>query len=171
METAKALSPRSRVFPAIGATSNAGDGPPSPDQGQRSGRAILALAERRLSRLERWRGWRLDAVGRLARLLLFHRMATESEMAGQTRRADFFWREAHTQLRELATQDEVWPALLQEIPEAQDSSLQSDPKRWFRALARELFLETHQAMFRGMGLSLQVPPAGHRSYVHLDYLR
>jgi hypothetical protein len=172
MKAVSAPLQTSRIFPPISAELYTLEFPVSsvtPDQ--RLGRAIISLSQKRFSRIELWRGWRLDAAGKVGRLLLLQRMAIESEMAGQIKRADFFWCEAHVQLRELSTQNEVWSTLLQTLPEAQHTSLQSAPERLFYAIARELFLETHHAFFCGLASTLDVPPADHRSYAHLDYMR
>ena len=161
-----------RIFPPISPELYTGQKEPSSlTQERRLGNALIALSWRQFSVLERWCGWRLNAAGKVGRLLLFHRLAMEAELDAQIRRADFFWRAAHAQLRTLSTQSEVWTAVLKSLPEAQDSSLEEEPERLFTTLAREVFLETHQAYFQGLALSLDVPPADHRSYAHLDYVR
>jgi hypothetical protein len=99
-----------------------------------------AVAERRLSPLQRLCGWNLDADGKVARLLLFHRLAKAAELTGRFRRANFFWQEAHGQLQRL--------------------SAQSTP--CLASLVKEVFLNTHLAFCREL--------TEERASLHLDYI-
>src|SRR6266508_2155573 len=83
-----------RIFPSIGPhLYDLGAEPPDLTPDQRAARRILALAQRAFTGRERLVGWKLNEIGRIGRLLLFHRLALRAELAAQWRRADFFWRE------------------------------------------------------------------------------
>jgi hypothetical protein len=98
-----------RVFPDIGPdlyeSADAGAGR-SPDE--RVARRLLALGLQGFSARERAKVRGLDGVGHLSRLLFHHRLAFQAELAGQTGRADFFWREFDARLGRLWPQARLW---------------------------------------------------------------
>lgn len=170
MDTPMSSATISRLFPLVGQEFSDRNETAAATRGSEHslGQTILALAQRRFSLLERLRGWGLDPAGKVGRMLWLRQQAVAAELDAQTHRANFFWREAHTQLRRLTAQPEIWSAVLATQPTV---SAGIAPEELPVALAREVFLETHQALWRGLAQTLDVPPARHRSYAHLDYLR
>ena len=81
----------SRVFPA--ATGELyRPNRPGATAAERLARAILALADRPMTLFQRLVGTGLGGAGLVGRMLFFHRLGLEAELAGRNARADFFWR-------------------------------------------------------------------------------
>lgn len=165
----------SRMFPSIGPqlheAESAGETPSRFSADQRLGRALLALGRRRFNPLQRWRGLRLEPVGRAGRLFLLHRLALEAELAGRLKAADFFWRETQRQMAALAKDREFWPGVLARVAEAPDALIRAEPERLSQLIAREIILDTHRAFMDGYLEQSPQPQADSRAFVHLDYVR
>jgi hypothetical protein len=125
---------------------------------------LLQLAHRPLSRRQRYRGTGLDGEGRLARLLYLHRLGLEAELAGQARRADFFWTELQQALAAAVDRAEDWERRPPTVPAGASGSLRS-------RLVREVFLETHAAFYNGRLSAGAALPVGDRAFAHARHLR
>lgn len=112
---------------------------------EQAAQRILALAHRPLSRWQRL-GWRLDPLGRVGRLLYFHRQALDEERAGRADRADCWWEEVASALRRLPREDAAWQEASKLAP---NSSWAADPEALRLALVREVLLDTHSAFAAG----------------------
>lgn len=163
----------SRLFPPIERRlyedPSSADGSVSPDQ--ELARGVLELSRRRLSSFQRLTGAGLDEPGQVTRLLRYHRLALETELQGESARADFYWRQAHAQLTRLAGRLEVWRAAMAALSAAPDAPLREEPERLARAVAGQVFADTHRSFLRGYFEAAGQPAAGDRAFVHLEYAR
>lgn len=160
----KANSPR--FFPAIEPAlyrSNRSD-----EQSNEPALKLLALACPQLTWLQRHGGWRLPSNQEFSRLLMLHRLAFDAELAGQPEQADFFWREAHAQLRAAWDRPGTWEAacaILNHTPPATCAEAIRD------LVATELFTDTHIAFLNGRFADKTPLDPDNRAFVHLEFIR
>jgi hypothetical protein len=149
-QIARAAETSARLFPAISADlyyASPESGNLAPDQ--KAARHILSLSARKLTLGQRFWGWKLDAGGRLGRLLFFHRAAVEAEMAARVGHADFFWAKAHAELQRLWEQSEIWEEGARQVAAVPGARVLSDPLRLRDTLVKEVFVDTHCAFYNG----------------------
>ena len=126
--------------------------------------AYLSPNQRLESRLKRFSGWRMSAVDRIRRLLLFFRLALASELQLELGKADFFWRAAHRELK--AIDPAVWMTVAAQLPRREQATVSGEFLK--QSIIYEVFLRTHLAIFRTL--------AGENNYqdranLHLAYAR
>lgn len=127
---------------------------------------ILHLAERPLTPFQQWTGRNLDDLGHIGRLLLFRRMALESDLRSRWARSDFFWMEAHRQLAALSRDAGVWKRL------TESTGVAIEPEALKSGIVEELFIETHLSLYRGARqLAGDKPAAGSREFAYCGHLR
>jgi hypothetical protein len=102
------------------------------------GATVLARARALSSRSDRWLGRRLEAAGRLARLLHFHACALASENAGQWVRAEFFFRNARRQAVAL-DRDNSWEQI----------ELGGTGRKAREAVSSEVLIDVQHALYAG----------------------
>jgi tetratricopeptide (TPR) repeat protein len=159
-----------RVFPDIGPdlyeSADAGAGR-SPDE--RVARRLLALGLQGFSARERAKVRGLDGVGHLSRLLFHHRLAFQAELAGQTGRADFFWREFDARLGRLWPQARLWDEVRDAVREP-GAEVMGDAAQLRRRLMHEVLLDTNCAFYNGRLREVETPAADDRLFAHSDRL-
>jgi hypothetical protein len=131
------------------------------------GAKLLALSRIRLTWWQRHAGLGLSPNEHFGRLLLLHRLAFEAELAGQSRRADFFWREAFRSLQRIWKRDDVWEAVRSIV----GGDAVPTPRAVRDLVATELFIDTHIAFANGrlgQGTPLK---ADDRLFAHLAFIR
>lgn len=78
----------------------------NPDE--QTARRFLSLHQERLNFWQRNLEIGLGATGTLTQLMKFHAAAVENEFAGETKRADYYWRQFLTQLIAVKDRAEIW---------------------------------------------------------------
>lgn len=132
----------SRVFPEVTASLyGSSPAPRSTAEGQWTARDILSLARPPSGEPHR-----------LARLMVLHRSAFESECSGKCARADFYWREFQREFRK------IWVDGL------------SEPDQLRQALLDEIFLDAHRAFYNRFLPDPDVADLENRGFTHLEYL-
>ncbi len=153
-----------RVFPLIsvdlyGPTPTADVDSPGGDLAQDA----LRLASAPLTGWQRLAGGSLDPLGKVKRLLHFHRLAFHAETAGEYVRSDFFWSRFHelcpSVLRDLACAQALTTAIPAEI---------GTPELLQSRLVDEVFIDAHLAFFNGSLSS--APPAVDRAFRNALYI-
>src|SRR5579884_3812189 len=135
-----------RLFPAVGPGLYAGSDADAATADQRAARRLLGQAGcRGLARY----GWRLSPVARLRRLLHFHRLALEAELAGKPRRGDAFWDEVVRELRLLPEDSPAWKELAAELAREPGVTELNDPVRLRRRLVDEVLLDSLCGLYNG----------------------
>jgi hypothetical protein len=155
----------SRLLPPIGLDLLvADDGAGTPAD---AGRRLLALAKLPARWPQRVTGFGLLGVAKIGRVLLLHRFAFAAESAGQLRRADFFWREAHAALRRAWPDTALWDAARLAVGDGAPAT--ADALR--RCIGDELFFDAHAGFANARLAQSDALPIGDRAFAHLEYLR
>ena len=105
------------------------------------------MANRDFTRMERLLGWKLDALGRLARLLLLHKLGLEAELAGRWQRADYFWGFVQDQMRAMSGKSDLWEAVVEAIANEPGVTVLADPVQLRQRLVDEVLIDTHCAFY------------------------
>lgn len=161
-----------RIFPPIGPDLYAMRNKPAdltPDQ--RAARSILSMATRDFTRMERLLGWKLNASGRLARLLLLHKLGLEAELAGEWQRADHFWSFVREQMEALASKSDLWEAVVEAIANEPGVTVLADPVQLRQRLVNEVFIDTHCAFYNGYLQEVANLTRESRAFTHLTCLK
>ena len=111
-----------------------------------------------------------DAASRVGRLLFYHRMAMQEELAGQTDRADFFWRESYHELRALWKKNEVWEELSRTLSTEPGVIEMGDPAEMRRRLVDETLIDAHCAFYNGRTRQTESLTPDDRAFAHFGYL-
>src|SRR4051794_7268657 len=154
--TSTVLALSTRAFP-----------PPAPDlyKSAEPG-SILALGNARMSLWGRLAGLSLGNLGKVSRMLSFHRLALQSELEGKTSRADFYWIETQRQLYKIRQNREIWREGIGSTnisPALRDEAMQ--------LLIRQVFIDTHLTLMQSYLRQESASTATNRGFVHLDYAR
>jgi len=118
---------------------------------------------------QRFSGWRLDARGRLTRLMLLHRIAVESELEGLWTRADFFWGEFRRKLNPVALMNDLSQTFPGELGSSELATALS-VQTFCLHLFNEVFVDAQCAFFNGYSERDQNPKPDWRQFDHLDHL-
>jgi tetratricopeptide (TPR) repeat protein len=137
--------------------------PPAFDLYAKTSDPILSLVLDEPSAFQLASGRRLDALGRVRRLLALHRRALEAEGEGVTRRADFYWGEVFRAVRALWGDRATWEAA------AARGGGNMSGRELRDLLLIELFADTHRALF--MTYYSEEAASDSRAFVHGGYLR
>lgn len=142
----------------------------SGSQSQTNARAVLDLANRPLTCLQRGTGRGLDAQGRLGRLLWLHQQALDEELNGSWTRADFYWREIVRTLKRMPSQAEVWVQLNERFGFSGDTDL-GQHAGLYDWVMTELFIDTLCALINGYLKQTETIEPGNRALVYAERLR
>lgn len=138
---------------------------------QKVAHQLLTLAHQKFARWERLTGWKLNALGKMGRLLLQHRLAMEAEFASQWKRADFFWQQVQIEIKSLSKQEDIWQCLVSEYANEPDLVFMRDPIQMRQRLIDELLIDTHCAFYNGLSQQIENQVIGARAVVHVDYIQ
>jgi len=131
--------------------------------------AVIDLASRKVTALQRWTGLGLDDCGRLGRLLLFRSLALEADLQCRWNRSDFFWIESHRQLRAVLHDANVWTAAV-DVVAMQADAQRIAPDTLRDAVVDELFVNTYLGLIRAARESWPAKPDS-REFVYTRYVR
>lgn len=124
---------------------------------------FLQLATTRLSPLKMALGTGLTPIGQLTRLMMFHKKAFLAELAGEWKRADFYFDKCHQLLKEVSGEEDAWGQFKQKF------RLDGDIGQLKQQTISEIFIETHLAFFRSSEKDENLPEAERqRSFYHLE---
>jgi hypothetical protein len=123
---------------------------------------ILSLALDEPSGFQLLSGRRLDALGRVRRLLALHRRALEAEGEGIAGRADFYWGEVLRAVRSSWGDRAAWEAAAARGGDISGRELRD-------LMLIELFADTHRALF--MAYYSEDAASDNRAFLHGTYLR
>lgn len=131
---------------------------------------LLVLSHKEFTRWQLWCGWKLDAEGQLAHLLLQHRLALEAELTAQWQQADFFWNQIYIELQALS--EKSWWALATTIAADQPGvAVSNNPIQLRQRLVDELLIDTHCAFYNGLMQQGKNASSNDRAFVHIDYIQ
>jgi len=164
MFPARGVAAGLRLFPGIGTECIR----PARARGadQESAARLLGFVDRRFTLTQRVLGWNLDPETAIGRVLLLRRQAFEAERAAQTRKADFFWTEAHRALRSAAADADVWRHAI----DIGGFSPSITPGVLRERFIQELFIDLHRFVFDSRLDAACDPPPDHRLFVHCVYV-
>ena len=109
-----------------------------------------------MTQLQRLVGWRLDALGKITRLLQHHRLAMQAELAAQWQRADFFWQQVQEQAVGVCNDDTVWKVLAETIAYKYPNAVSlTKPDTLRHRCVEELLIDTHCAFYNGLMQKLE----------------
>jgi hypothetical protein len=154
-----------RIFPVIGPNFYSPN--KSDEKSVYPGLRLIALAYPQLTWLQRYAGWRLAPDQQISRLVMFHRLAFEAELAAQFRRADFFWRETFGQLQSAWHRSDIWEAARTLL----HCSVVTSAEAMRDCIAAELFTDTHIAFANGWLAGKATLDCDSRAFVHLGFIR
>lgn len=163
----------SRVFPTISADFyNCPDTTTAPSPDQRVAHRLLALGQQNVGPWERLVKRKLDSTGRLGWLLFHHRSALQAELAGQTGRANFFWRELHEKVKDWCREPEFWEQIVTTFGTEPGAVVVCEPAALKQRFLCEVLFDTHCAFYNGQ---IQAAVAhdlalNDRAFAHVDYI-
>ncbi len=156
-----------RLFPAIESiASDTVDSSTALDPWKQLGHKILSLGTRKFTSWERLLGWKLDPQGRTGRILFHYRMAVESELKGEGRRADFFWQEIYSEVK----RDHFKADQRALFPERMSNYKHSKPDQLHENFIKEVLIDTHCALYNGRVRQADTLSPTDRAFAHADYI-
>jgi hypothetical protein len=167
---ARLESSSQRIFPPIQPTlysPNQDSVELSPDR--QVTQQLLSLSHRELTRWQLWCGWKLDAEGQLAHLLLQHRLAIAAELSAQWQQADFFWNQVYIGLKALS--EKAWGALSTIAANHPGVTVVNNSAQLRQRFVDELLIDTHCAFYNGLVQQEKNRDPNDRAFVHIDYIQ
>lgn len=131
---------------------------------------LLALANKKFTKWERLIGWKLDAQGKIGRLLFQHQLAIEAELEGQWKQADFYWSQVQIEIKTLAKQKYIWLTLALEIAAEPGVQVMKDPVKMRQRLVDELLIDTHITFYNELVQQVKKLALYNRAFAHIDYI-
>jgi hypothetical protein len=128
----------------------------------------MDLARHGLTWRQRLLKWKLDGVGRIRKLLTFHRVAFEAEIEGVWGRADFFWQEQRNELGSLWDRESLWEDVIAQVARQTGIACDCSAKEIRDRLLDEIFLDTHHAFYLGLERPALSRAPSDRAYVHVE---
>jgi hypothetical protein len=160
--------PSDRIFPPIGPNLyEPGEGGDDPSPERRAARSLLALGRRPMKWSQIRLGLSLDAAGRVARVLRFHREALAAELDSRWTRADFFWEEFQVAFGRMARDGRAWDGAIGSVAGGTGEAIEGGGEAWRRRLVDEIFIPTHRAFCDGRLARVTAPKPSDRAFSHL----
>lgn len=131
---------------------------------------LLDLSNKKLTQAEKLFGFNLDAQGKLSRLLYCHRLAIETELAGECKQANFYWKQVQIEIQQLAKQDELWSTLVKELAKEPGVVVMKDPVKMRQRLVDELFIDTHYNFYHSIAQQSGKLEIKEQAFMHIKYI-
>lgn len=132
----------------------------------------IAIVSKEMGSFKFFIGRGLSFPARIGRLVRLRQMAIEAERKGKYVRADFLWQQAQSRLIEVVKCVSGWQEFIVEVSNRygilQDAAAVDQISKSF---VRELFLDTHWALYNGLRSITASPDPCHRCFIHLNYIR
>lgn len=131
---------------------------------------LLNLSNTKLNQVKKLFGCNLDAQGKLSRLLHWHRLAIETELAGQWKQADFYWKQVQIEIQQLAKQDKLWSTLVKELAKEPGVVVMNNPVKMRQRLVDELFIDTHYNFYHSIAQQSGKLEIKEQAFMHIKYI-